>query len=374
MTIQLGISRFLETAPTDARIGLLAHAASVVWQGGAAHHTLELLRAKGVTLVRLFGPEHGLYGQAQAGDTVADSSDSTGTPIVSLYGSRKAPEARHLTDLDILLVDLQDVGARCYTYLSTLKACLAVCAETQTRCVVLDRPNPLGRMQCGPSTQAGFDSFVSAHPIPFVHGLTLGELAMIMAESLGAANLLAVIAMHGWQGQRWQATGLPWVAPSPNLPRLESAELYPATVFFEGTNLSEGRGSARPFEQFGAPWLKADALAEAVNAQPLGVVAHPVRFIPASSKHQGAEVHGLRLQLTDRSAYQPLELAYLLLSSSYQQNPEAFEWLKGDKRYFIDLLYGSDKLRKAILAGTPLETWRAQAETARLTRPPLYDN
>lgn len=373
MKIQVGLERFLERSPSEARIGLLAHAASVVWQDNAARHATDFLRAHDFNLIRLFGPEHGLYGQAQAGNTVADSTDAMGIPVISLYGARKAPEPEHLADLDMLIVDLQDVGARCYTYLSTLKACLEVCAITATRCVVLDRPNPLGRLQLGPSVSSGFKSFVSAHPIPFVHGLTLGELALLMAEALGALNMLEVIPMRGWQGQRWQATELPWTPPSPNLPRIESAELYPATVFFEGTNLSEGRGTTSPFEQFGAPWLDGKSLAETVNAQELGVVASPVSFRPLSSKHQDTQVNGICLNLSKWSSYQPLELAYLILSASYWQNPNAFSWLEGGEHYFIDLLYGSSALREAILAGMSLEAWRAQVETFPLKRPSLYD-
>jgi uncharacterized protein YbbC (DUF1343 family) len=373
MIIQVGLERLLERPPSKARIGLLAHAASVVWQDTTAHHAADLLRAHRFNLIRLFGPEHGLYGQAQAGDTVADSTDATGIPIVSLYGSRRAPEPEHLADLDILIVDLQDVGARCYTYLSTLKACLEICAITATRCVVLDRPNPLGRLQLGPSVSSGFESFVGAHPVPLIHGLTLGELALLMAEALGALEVLEVISMQGWLGQKWQATGLTWTPPSPNLPRTESAELYPATVFFEGTNLSEGRGTTFPFEQFGAPWLNGKALAETVNSQALGVVATPVSFRPSSSKHQDAQVNGIQLSLSDWSKYQPLELAYLILSASYWQNPDAFTWLLGDAHYFIDLLYGSSALREAIVAGISLEAWRAQAETFQLNRPSLYD-
>ena len=234
---------------TGARVGLLAHAASRLPDG---EHALSVLQRLDLTVVRLFGPEHGFFGVAAAGEKVGDAAHD-GLPLISLYGARRAPEPEHLRDLDALVFDVQDVGVRAYTYLSTLKVCLARCAEAGVRLVLLERPNPLGRAAYGAGVTGGFGSFVGAHDVPFVHGLTLGELATRMARDLGI-DTPHIVRMTGHDGSGWPEE-LPWRAPSPNLPRLASAQLYPLTVFLEGTTLSEGRGTDAPFEQVGAPWL-----------------------------------------------------------------------------------------------------------------------
>ncbi len=349
----------LETLPTDlpdvlkgAKIGLLAHAASRLPTG---EHALSVLQDLSLNVVRLFGPEHGFFGAAGAGEKVADAVHD-GVPLVSLYGVRQAPELEHLRDLDALVFDVQDVGVRAYTYLSTLKACLTRCAEVGVPLVLLDRPNPLGRAVYGAGVTGGFESFVSAHDVPFVHGLTLGELATRIARALAlSAEVLNVVRMKNYDGSSWAETGLPWRAPSPNLPHFRSAQLYPLTVFLEGTPLSEGRGTERPFEQLGAPWLNGGSLSEVLNELP-GLHAEPVRFTPASSKHAGTEVSGVKLSRT--GPFDPLRGALILLSEVRRQNPE-FSWL-GEKRPFIDLLAGSDVLRRTVdgdLSGADFKTW-----------------
>ena len=347
--IQVGLRRLVTDLPKSLRgahVGLLAHRASVALVDGKLRHAVELVQAHPeLRLERLFGPEHGLYGQAQAGEQVEDYVDEqSGLPVVSLYGARRAPAAEHLRDLDALLVDLQDVGVRCYTYLSTLKACLQTCAEADTRLVVLERPNPLGRGVLGEGVAAGYESFVSAHGVPFIHGRTLAELALLMAEDLSLESPLVIPS--NWHGEAWEQTGLPWLPPSPNLPTVKSVRCYGATVFLEGTNLSEGRGSGAPFEQIGAPWLDADALAETLNAHALpGVRFEPVSFTPTFSKHAGTEVYGVKLVLQGKG-FAPLETAHILLREVYEQAPERFEWLTApDGRFFTDLLYGSARLR-----------------------------
>ena len=350
--IRVGLQRLLEkvSALRGARVALLAHPASVAVIDGKPHHAVDLVHNhNNLKLVRLFGPEHGLYGKAQEGEQVADGLDAkTGLEVISLYGERRAPEPDHLQTIAALLFDLQDVGVRCFTYLSTLKACLQVCAETDTQLVVLDRPNPLGRSVFGPGVEAGFESFVAAHDVPFVHGKTLGELALVLAKDLALKPYLEVIAVEGWEGEPWDQTELPWLAPSPNLPRFESALCYPATVFLEGTNLSEGRGTDFPFEQFGAPWLQAERLADELNGLELGVSFSPTRFIPSRSKYAGQSVQGVRLKIDDRDRYNPLTIAEKVLALIYQQNA-GLEWLTTrDSRYFVDLLYGSDWLRHSV--------------------------
>ena len=361
LVIQVGLQRLVTDLPESLRranVGLLAHRASVALVGGELRHAVDLVfKQPGLTLQRLFGPEHGLYGVAQAGEQVEDGVDEqTGLPVVSLYGERRVPAAEHVRDLDALLVDLQDVGVRCYTYMSTLKACLQTCAEAGTRLVVLERPNPLGRSVQGEGVTAGFESFVSAHDVPFIHGLTLGELALLMAEDFSLEPPL-VVPVTGWRGEAWNEKHLPWLPPSPNLPTLKSVRCYGATVFLEGTNLSEGRGSEQPFEQIGAPWLNANALAETLNAQALlGVHFESVAFTPTFSKHAGVEVYGVKLALQD-TGFKPLATAQLLLRGAYEQAPERFQWLTApDGRFFTDLLYGSSRLRAFVVGESSPKT------------------
>jgi uncharacterized protein YbbC (DUF1343 family) len=353
--IQIGLQTLLADVHSylkGSSLGLLAHAASVAVIDGQLGHAADLIQKHpDLNLIRLFAPEHGLYGAAQAGENVADSVDaSTHLPVISLYGERRAPKKEHLIDLDVLLVDLQDVGVRCYTYLSTLKACLQVCAETKTKLVVLDRPNPLGRKVFGEGVEKGFESFVSVHDVPFIHGLTLGELAMQMARDLNIEHTLEVIPVKNWYGELWSETSLPWIPPSPNLPTFQSALCYPATVFFEGTNISEGRGTEVPFEQIGAPWLDGKKLADDLNTRDLlGTEFELARFTPTRSKHEGKTVEGVRLIGLEPQTFDPILTAFTLLHEVYKQAPKQFEWLfTKDGRAFTDLLYGSSKLRQRI--------------------------
>lgn len=353
--IHIGLQTLLSDVPDFLRgssVGLLAHAASITEIDGQIHHAVNLIREHPkLDLVRLFAPEHGLYGAAQAGESVDDSVDtSTNLPVISLYGARRAPEKEHLLDLDALLVDLQDVGVRCYTYVSTVKACLQICSQTKTRLVLLDRPNPLGRKVFGEGVEKGFESFVSVHDVPFVHGLTLGELALKMARDLNIENSLEVMPVTNWYGELWSETNLPWIAPSPNLPTFQSASCYPATVFFEGTNISEGRGTEFSFEQIGAPWLDGKKLASDLNARDLrGIHFEDARFTPTHSKHAGTSAEGVRLRGLESQTFNPLATAFALLHEVYKQAPDRLEWLfTKDGRAFTDLLYGSSMLRHTV--------------------------
>lgn len=380
--LHTGLETLLTAPPArlqGARVGLVCNPASLSYPGGTPEHAIDLLRdASGPEFVRLFGPEHGLYGAAHEGGHVEDGFDArSGLEVVSLYGPRQAPEARHLQDLDALFVDLQDVGVRAYTFLSTLKACLRACAEAGTLLVVLDRPNPLGRASNGPGVEPGFESFVGAHDVRFLHGMTLGEAATVMARDLALEDSLLVIPASGWRGEPWEQTGLPWAPPSPNLPRLESVRCYPATIFFEGTNLSEGRGTEAPFEQVGAPWLDGARLAERLNADDLtGVKFTAAKFTPERSKHAGAACEGVRLEVQDSATFEPLEAALTLLREVRRQNLEAFECLIPDSgKPFIDLLYGSDKLRRwssGELAEAEFRAWHDDGERLEAARVTLY--
>lgn len=378
MTAETGVSRVavgLEVIQTrlpdvlkGAKVGVVAHAASRLPNG---EHALTVLQRCGVGVARLFGPEHGFFGMAAAGEGVEDAFHD-GLPLVSLYGARRAPDLEHLNDLDALVVDLQDVGVRAYTYLATVKACLERCAEAGVPLVLLDRPNPLGRAAFGAGVAPGFASFVSAHNVRFVHGLTLGELATHVARASGLEHTLRVVPVASYRGLPWPETGLPWRAPSPNLPRLASARLYPVTVFLEGTNVSEGRGTDAPFEQIGAPWLDGEALAGSLNEQLPGLRAEPVRFTPGSSKYAGRPVAGVRLSQV--SPFNPLWAARLLLREVRRQGGDRFAWLGGE-RPFVDLLAGSDVLRQAVdenLSDTDFSAWLETGEGLDGARVRLY--
>lgn len=367
-----------------ARVGLLAHAASRLPSG---EHALTVLQGLGVDIVRLFGPEHGFFGAAGEGEKVGDAAHD-GLPLVSLYGMRRVPDLEHLRDLDALVVDLQDIGVRAYTYLSTVKACLERCAEAGVPLLLLDRPNPLGCASYGAGVVVGFGSFIAAHDVRFVHGMTLGELVTLIARDLNVETTLQVVRMVGYEGVPWLETGLPWRAPSPNLPRPESARLYPLTVFLEGTNLSEGRETDAPFEQLGAPWLDGVRLAERLNERLPDLHAEPVRFTPASSKHneskhhgskhhgskhQGVAVSGVRLHPT--GPFDPLESARVLLTEVRRQDSRRFVWL-GEGRPFIDLLAGSDVLRRAVdgsLSEANFGAWLGAGERLEAGRVRLYE-
>ncbi len=269
------------------------------------------MRQPGVRLVALFAPEHGIRGAAAPGEPVRDtllgSSDtvdvSTGLPIYSLYGPRRAPTALELASLDVLLVDLQDVGTRTFTYSSTTVLAMRAAAAAGVPVVVLDRPDPIGCAVQGPILDTAYATFFGMLPAPLRHGMTIGELARLANERLAIHAQLTVVPVAGWRRCEWfDETGLRWVPPSPNLPDLEAAAWYPGTVFFEATNLSVGRGTDAPFRQLGAPWLDAEALARAMRRA--GLRLTPVSFTPRApgdGKFDGAEVHGVRFPRFDRS-------------------------------------------------------------------------
>jgi uncharacterized protein YbbC (DUF1343 family) len=291
---------------------------------------VDTLQKSGILVTALFGPEHGIRGGAAAGEQVNDSVDSvSGVRVFSLYGKQNKPTAEMLRDVDILLYDIQDVGARFYTYISTLKLCLDAAAEHGVPFLVLDRPNPLGGQVDGPLLEDSLRSFVGIGPLPVVYGMTCGELAGFMNGTGWLTNGrkadLKVIWMEGWKTKMdWGATGLPWVAPSPNIPTSESAIVYPATCFIEALNVSEGRGSVAPFEQFGAPFINSDTLILALNRRHIpGVTFSPVQFTPVSSKHAGTLCNGARITIGNRSLFRPVYTGLTLLSVLLRQYPDS---------------------------------------------------
>ncbi len=346
--IKLGLDSFVNSCPTSlrgSRVALVAHSASVTTVVGEREHAVSILQNNpDIELVRLFGPEHGLYGHAIEGQEISDGLDEiSGLPVISLYGERRAPTAEQLEDIDALIFDLQDIGVRCFTYISTLKYCMAALKDANKELVVLDRPNPLGRGVYGGLVEPGFESFVSKVNVPFVHGMTMGEIAAYLAKGMGFDNL-TVVKMQGWQGQPWDQLGLQWVAPSPSMVSFEKARAYPISVFFEGTNLSEGRGTELSFLQFGAPWLNTKKLAETLNKKSLGVGFEETRFTPDRSKYSGEQVNGLKLVLGG-TKFDPINIAYLILKEIYVLDKEKLVFLKSGNRHFIDLLYGSSLFR-----------------------------
>lgn len=383
MTIQLSIDQLLDEQRariTGRRIGLITNPTSV---DRDLVSTFERFQAyPDLTLAALFGPEHGLRGIAQAGDAITSAVEpASGIPEYSLYGDTRKPTADMLAGLDVLVYDLQVAGARFFTYAATLVNVMEAAAEHGVPVIVLDRPNPLGGEKVeGGLLDMAYQSFVGIAPIPVRHGLTIGELARFCNEQFGIGCNLTVIPLGGWQRYMWfDDTGLPFVALSPNLPTLAAVTLYPGTCFFEGTNLSEGRGTTRPFEYIGAPWLDAATLARALNALALpGVRFRPFDFLPVSSKHQGVPCHGVQVYVTNRSIFRPVETGLHLLDQTRRANPDAFQWVapkseQGD--YFIDLLAGGNRLRTHLDAGLPVAelaaAWAEEAQTfATVTRAP----
>jgi uncharacterized protein YbbC (DUF1343 family) len=277
-----------------------------------------------------------------------------------------------LEGIDALVFDLQDVGARFYTFLYTMSYCMQAAGENDIPFTVLDRPNPIGGVEVeGNLVTAGFTSFVGMHPIACRHGLTTGELARYYRHALGIQCDLHVVPMQGWKrSMQWEDTGLQWVMPSPNIPTVDTARAYPGMCFIEGTLLSEGRGTTKPFEVFGAPYINADAFADALNAQEMpGVRWRAVHFIPDSSKFKGEACHGCQIHVTDKASFKPTATAIRLLCALKTIYPNDFQWrppFKEGRPRFIDLLAGTDALRKDIDAGRPADEIIAEWHSAAL--------
>ena len=334
--------------------------------------------ADGVTLAAVFGPEHGVTGAAAAGDGVKGGVDPRlGVPVHSLYGEVRRPTREMLSGIDVLLYDMQDAGSRAYTYLSTLKEVLAAAGEAKIEVWVLDRPSPCGvDAYEGPVLEPGRESFVGCHPLPIRPGLTVGEFARMVNEESAVAAPLRVIAMEGYRrDMQYEATGLVWIAPSPNIPTADTALVYAGTVLIEGTNLSEGRGTTRPFQLIGAPWLDGRRIVEALGAADLpGCALRAVTFTPWDSKHEGKECGGVEIHVTDRRTLRPVALLTALLLAVARTHPARFEF----KKETFDRLAGTSRLREEIEKGVPLEEivegWRPGLEeyAARRGRYLLY--
>lgn len=359
MPVVLGLERILSSGHLKGRVGLVANPASV--DAEFVHSADRIRLADGVELVALFGPQHGFHASLQ--DNMVESPHghdiARAAPVYSLYSESREPTAAMLDGLDVLVIDLQDVGTRVYTFIYTMANCLRVTARLGLPTIVCDRPNPIGGIAVqGPVLEPGYESFVGQFPIALRHGMTIGELARLFNDAFDLGAPLNVAPMAGWRREMyWDDTKLPWIMPSPNLPTLDTAVAYPGAVLFEGTLLSEGRGTTRPFEIMGAPWIDADRLASTLNGRHLpGVHFRPVWFEPTFHKHAGHTCGGCQLHVTDRDVFDPVLASVAWMSEAHAQAPDAFRWRQPPYEYEleklpIDILAGSPALRTQIDAG-----------------------
>ncbi len=351
------------------RVGLLCHAASVT---SGYVHAVDVFRNSACTLCALFGPQHGMFGQTQ--DNMIEWQGYThpvlNIPVYSLYGERRKPSAESLSRLDALVVDLQDVGARPYTYVWTVKLCMEACGEAGIPLWILDRPNPIAAVALdGPVLDDGLQSFVGGAPIPLCHRMTLGEIAMLLKRRYYPRADCRVVWMDGWwRDSLWPDTGLSWVMPSPNMPSFETALVYPGMVLLEATNLSEGRGTTRPFEIVGAPYADADAvIAEVKRLDIRGCILRRHDFIPTFQKWRGESCTGFQVHVRDARAYEPVFTTAAIIAATIKASNGKFAFTQPPYEYDavhkpFDILAGNTALRQVLEAGGDLsvekESWR----------------
>ncbi len=349
----------------NGRVGLVANPTTV---DRDLVHGIDLLHGHPeVDLCQLFGPEHGIRGAAQAMVHVGDTVDPiSGLPEVSLYGptfESLSPTPEHLARIDVLVFDIQDVGARYYTYAATMALCMRFAAGCGIKVVVLDRPNPIGGVQVeGGGLEAGLENFCALYPVPQRHGMTVGELARLYNDAFGIGCELDVVACEGWRRhQYFDETDLPWVMPSPNMPTLDTAIVYPGMCLLEGTNLSEGRGTTRPFELFGAPFVDGEQLADELSGYGLpGVQFRPCVIEPTFEKHAGRRCGAVQIHVRDRRVFNAYRTGLAVLVAAKKLYPTEFAWRTEMYEYrddvpAVDLLTGIPDVRRAIESGAALE-------------------
>jgi uncharacterized protein YbbC (DUF1343 family) len=383
--VRPGLDRFVASPPHWAlgkRVGLITNVAGIDSRGRS---NIDLLASDTrIRLVALFAFEHGLRGDAPAGQPIASGIDAkSGLPVYSLYGDVREPTAEMLRNVDVLVYDVQDVGARPYTRVSTMALSMKAAAAKGIPFAVLDRPNPIGgTIVEGPVLDPAFASFVGMYPIPLRHGMTVGELARLYNERFGIGATLHVVPVDGWRrSMMFDETGLRFIPPSPNVRRPEAALLYPGTVLLEGTNLSEGRATDFPFEQTGAPWLRPDDVIREMNALGLpGVRFDPVHIPVAADgrRFPGQTIPGVRLVVTDRTSFRAVRTAMMLIDTIHRMYPNEFAWSGANQREpglrTVDRLAGTDRFRIAVDSGglrQLLADWDQQAETFRVMREPF---
>ena len=362
--MQLGSERLVASTRLDGlRLGVLANPASIDHN---FQHLADLLgHSNRHKVTAIFGPQHGYRSDLQDNmiETPHTKDRRRNVPIFSLYSETREPTKEMLELIDVLVIDLQDVGARIYTFIYTMANCLRAAAKHGLPVIVCDRPNPIGGLAVeGPTLEPGYESFVGQFRMPMRHGLTVAELARFFNEHHRIGAELEVVPMQGWSRDMYfDATGLPWVMPSPNMPTLDTAIVYPGTVLFEGTKLSEGRGTTRPFELIGAPWLDAEQLASRMNKAGLdGVYFRKANFEPTFQKHARVPCGGCQMHVTNRDEFQPVRAGVSLLRECFGLAPDKFAWRDPPYEYElekmpIDILAGSPALRRQIEAQVPLD-------------------
>jgi uncharacterized protein YbbC (DUF1343 family) len=359
LDVRLGSDVLLASRRLDGqRIGIVCNHASV--DRGFQHIVDRLALEDKVALGAIFGPQHGFRSDVQDNmiETPHGEDAARRVPVYSLYSETREPTAEMLRGLDALVIDLQDIGARIYTYIYTMANCLRAAAKHHVPLIVCDRPNPIGGAVEGARLVPGYESFVGQFPIPMRHGMTIGELARLFNEAYGIGASLTVVPMEGWRREQYfDATALPWVMPSPNMPTLDTAIVYPGTVLFEGTMLSEGRGTTRPFELVAAPWIDAERFAAAMNALELpGAYFRPAVFEPTFQKHAKQTCGGCQIHVLDRETFLPVLTGVALIATFRRLDPVRFAWRQPPYEYEkeklpIDILAGSDVLRRQVEAG-----------------------
>ncbi|MCL6573766.1 MAG: DUF1343 domain-containing protein [Bacillus sp. (in: Bacteria)] len=322
-----------------------------------------------VELTALYGPEHGVRGSAQAGQYVEKYIDEkTGVPVYSLYGATKKPTPEMLSNVDVLIFDIQDVGARFYTYIYTMALAMEAAKENNIPIIILDRPNPIsGTKVEGPVLEDKYSSFIGEYPIPVRHGMTVGELAQLFNNEFEIGADLTVVEMEGWKrSMYYDETPLEFVLPSPNMPTLDSTLVYPGAALIEGTNVSEGRGTTKPFELIGAPFINSADLAEKMNSYKLpGVTFRAASFTPTFSKHMNVLSHGVQIHVTNRNTYKPFETGLYLVKTIHDMYPDQFQFRAPDSNgiSFFDKLVGNGSIRADIDAGKSVdemkEAWQS---------------
>jgi uncharacterized protein YbbC (DUF1343 family) len=373
--VQTGLDIFEKNWPKGlkgARVGLLVHPASV---NKRLEHAVDcFIKSKKFELKSLFGPQHGIRGETQ--DNMVEwkgfKDRKTGLPVYSLYSHTRKPEHSMLKEIDVMVIDMQDIGSRYYTFIWTMEMCMQTCNETGKTVLILDRPNPLGGTAVeGPVLEMSYASFVGQRPLTVRHGMTIGEIGSYLKNEFYPFLDLHIISMSGWKRKYWfDDTGLTWIIPSPNMPTLDTAAVYSGMCLLEGTNLSEGRGTTRPFEIFGAPFIEPEILIKELKTIKMpGVVFRPMYFQPTFQKHAGKLCGGVQIHIINRGTFKPFMTGVAILKVTHDLYPRKFKWNKPPYEYEkkkmpVDILAGTDKLRKGIEKGKPLkameEWWKGQ--------------
>lgn len=373
--VKLGLERLLEDAPAHlkgAGLGLICNQASV---NHNLHHAADLLNAhEHLNLRALFGPQHGIRGDVQ--DNMIETGHTvdreTGLPIHSLYSETREPTEAMLKDLDVLIFDMQDVGCRIYTFAYTMANCMTAARRFGKRVIVCDRPNPInGKQVAGNVLEPEQASFVGLFPMPTRHGMTLGELAHMFNEHFKINCELEVVTMEGWERDYWHdQTDAPWVLPSPNIPTVDSATVFPGTVHFEGTQISEGRGTTRPFEFIGAPYIVPEEYARTLNDMRLpGVFFRACMFQPTFQKHGGVTCGGVQIHVTDRNVFEPVSMGVAMVKAAFDLYGADFRWKEPPYEYVydrnpFDVIAGTSSIREAFEKGTAMSDIVASWTTA----------